>query len=50
MSSLQNDLLKAITPWIGNVIMPPPLKDNTFCKGTDPCFTFDKTPENMWFS
>ncbi|XP_039518035.1 snRNA-activating protein complex subunit 4 isoform X2 [Pimephales promelas] len=33
MSSLQNDLLKAITPWIGNVIMPPPLKDNTFCKG-----------------
>lgn len=50
MFSLKNDLLKAITPWVGNVILPPPVKDNTFCEGTDPCFTFDKTPENMWFS
>ncbi|XDV20241.1 hypothetical protein PO909_025598 [Leuciscus waleckii] len=33
MFSLKNDLLKAITPWIGNVIMPPPVKDNTFCEG-----------------
>ncbi|XP_056093844.1 snRNA-activating protein complex subunit 4 [Rhinichthys klamathensis goyatoka] len=31
MFSLKNDLLKAITPWIGNVILPPP--DNTFCEG-----------------
>ncbi|KAK7165013.1 hypothetical protein R3I94_003408 [Phoxinus phoxinus] len=33
MFSLKNDLLKAITPWIGNVILPPPVRDNTFCEG-----------------
>ncbi|XP_067263247.1 snRNA-activating protein complex subunit 4 [Chanodichthys erythropterus] len=33
MLSLKNDLLKAITPWIGNVIMPLPVKENTLCKG-----------------
>lgn len=47
MLSLKNDLLKAITPWIGNVIMPLPVKENTLCEGTDPCLTSDKTPENM---
>ncbi|KAI2664414.1 snRNA-activating protein complex subunit 4 [Labeo rohita] len=33
MASLNNDLLKAITPWIGNVIMPVPASENTFCEG-----------------
>ncbi|XP_051748610.1 snRNA-activating protein complex subunit 4 isoform X2 [Ctenopharyngodon idella] len=33
MVSLKNDLLKAITPWIGNVIMPPPVKENTLREG-----------------
>ncbi|XP_050966732.1 LOW QUALITY PROTEIN: snRNA-activating protein complex subunit 4 [Labeo rohita] len=32
-ASLNNDLLKAITPWIGNVIMPVPASENTFCEG-----------------
>uniref|UniRef100_A0A673M5C5 snRNA-activating protein complex subunit 4-like n=1 Tax=Sinocyclocheilus rhinocerous TaxID=307959 RepID=A0A673M5C5_9TELE len=44
MASLNNDLFKAITPWIGNVILPAPVNENTFCEGTDPCFTSDKTP------
>ncbi|XP_067294277.1 snRNA-activating protein complex subunit 4 isoform X2 [Pseudorasbora parva] len=30
---LKNDLLKALTPWVGNVILPPPVKENTFCQG-----------------
>ncbi|XP_052448094.1 snRNA-activating protein complex subunit 4 [Carassius gibelio] len=33
MASLTNDLLKAITPWIGNVILPAPVNENTFCQG-----------------
>ncbi|XP_077087790.1 snRNA-activating protein complex subunit 4 isoform X2 [Siphateles boraxobius] len=32
MFSLKNDLLKAMIPWIGNVILPPPVKDSTFCE------------------
>uniref|UniRef100_A0A672MMS7 snRNA-activating protein complex subunit 4-like n=1 Tax=Sinocyclocheilus grahami TaxID=75366 RepID=A0A672MMS7_SINGR len=44
MTSLNNDLFKAITPWIGNVMLPAPVNENTFCEGTDPCFTSDKTP------
>lgn len=48
MASLINELLKVITPWIGNVILPAPANENTFCKGTDPCFTSDKTPKHLW--
>ncbi|KAK2911714.1 hypothetical protein Q8A67_003847 [Cirrhinus molitorella] len=33
LTSLNNDLLKAITPWIGNVILPAPANENTFCEG-----------------
>uniref|UniRef100_A0A673LJF8 snRNA-activating protein complex subunit 4-like n=1 Tax=Sinocyclocheilus rhinocerous TaxID=307959 RepID=A0A673LJF8_9TELE len=33
MASLNNDLLKAITPWIGNVILPAPANEDAFCKG-----------------
>uniref|UniRef100_A0A671KW72 snRNA-activating protein complex subunit 4-like n=1 Tax=Sinocyclocheilus anshuiensis TaxID=1608454 RepID=A0A671KW72_9TELE len=33
MASLNNDLFKAITPWIGNVILPAPVNKNTFCEG-----------------
>uniref|UniRef100_A0A8C1W9A2 Small nuclear RNA activating complex, polypeptide 4 n=1 Tax=Cyprinus carpio TaxID=7962 RepID=A0A8C1W9A2_CYPCA len=33
MASLINELLKVITPWIGNVILPAPANENTFCKG-----------------
>ncbi|XP_059405248.1 snRNA-activating protein complex subunit 4 [Carassius carassius] len=33
VSSLNNDLFKAITPWIGNVILPAPVNENTFCEG-----------------
>ncbi|XP_073697293.1 snRNA-activating protein complex subunit 4 [Garra rufa] len=33
MASFNNDLLKAITPWIGNVILPAPANENTFCEG-----------------
>uniref|UniRef100_A0A8C2JNZ3 Small nuclear RNA activating complex, polypeptide 4 n=1 Tax=Cyprinus carpio TaxID=7962 RepID=A0A8C2JNZ3_CYPCA len=48
MASLINELLKVITPWIGNVILPAPANENTFCKGTDPCFSSDKTPKHLW--
>ncbi|XP_043095729.1 snRNA-activating protein complex subunit 4 [Puntigrus tetrazona] len=33
MVSLNNELFKAITPWIGNVILPAPVNENTFCEG-----------------
>uniref|UniRef100_A0A672MTJ4 snRNA-activating protein complex subunit 4-like n=1 Tax=Sinocyclocheilus grahami TaxID=75366 RepID=A0A672MTJ4_SINGR len=33
MASLNNDLLKAITPWIGNVILPAPANEDAFCTG-----------------
>ncbi|XP_016130841.1 snRNA-activating protein complex subunit 4-like [Sinocyclocheilus grahami] len=33
MTSLNNDLFKAITPWIGNVMLPAPVNENTFCEG-----------------
>uniref|UniRef100_A0A8C1ZFL8 Small nuclear RNA activating complex, polypeptide 4 n=1 Tax=Cyprinus carpio TaxID=7962 RepID=A0A8C1ZFL8_CYPCA len=33
VASLNNDLFKAITPWIGNVILPAPVNENTFCEG-----------------
>ncbi|XP_051547384.1 snRNA-activating protein complex subunit 4-like isoform X1 [Myxocyprinus asiaticus] len=31
-SSLNNDLLKAISPWIGNVILPVPANEKKFCE------------------
>ncbi len=43
MAIHDNGLLKAITPWTGNVILPAQRNENTFCEGTDPCFTSDKT-------
>lgn len=49
VASLNNDLFKAITPWIGNVILPAPVNENTFCEGTDPFFTSDETPKFLWY-
>ncbi len=43
-----DSLFKAITPWIGNVILSAPVNENTFCEGTDPCFTSDKTLTFLW--